>query len=103
MSIVEPKATPETSTAPAELDAARVEAFAGQVVTDVGTVLAGATMYIGYHTGLYTAMADAAFLTPDELAQRAGVHQRYVVEWLGAQAASGYIEYDPATGTCCIR
>jgi len=80
------------------LDEAKVEAFAGQVATDVATVLAGATTYIGHHVGLYAAMADAGPLTPDELAERTGAHPRYTREWLGAQAASGYVEHDADTG-----
>ncbi|MDP8977401.1 MAG: class I SAM-dependent methyltransferase [Actinomycetota bacterium] len=82
----------------AVLDPEKVEAFAGQVATDIGTVLAGATMYIGHHTGLYATLAQHGPLTPDELADRAGAHPRYVREWLGAQAASGYIDYDPDSG-----
>ncbi|QBI18184.1 methyltransferase domain-containing protein [Egibacter rhizosphaerae] len=80
------------------LDESKVEAFAGQVISDIGTVLAGATVYIGHHAGLYTAMADGLPVDPHELAERAGAHPRYVREWLGAQAASGYVEYDPQRG-----
>jgi SAM-dependent methyltransferase len=83
---------------PTVLDEDKVEAFAGQVAADVATVLAGATMYIGHHVGLYAAMADVGHLTPDELATRTGTHPRYVREWLGAQAASGYVEHDADTG-----
>lgn len=43
-------------------------------------------------------MAGAGSLDPAELARRAGVAERYVREWLSAQAAGGYIEYDPASG-----
>ena len=38
-------------------------------------------------------------MTPDELAQRTGTHERYVREWLAAQAAAGYVDYDDATGS----
>lgn len=86
------------SAAPA-VDEDKVEEFAEQVATDIATVFAGATMYIGHHAGLYAAMADGAALTPDELAERAGAHPRYVREWLGAQAAGCYIEYNPDSGT----
>ena len=43
-------------------------------------------------------MAGAGSLTPVELARRSGVSERYVREWLNAQAAGGYVEYDPAGG-----
>lgn len=80
------------------LDQGRIEQFAEQVASDVATVFAGATTYIGHHAGLYAAMADGEPLTPEGLAARAGAHPRYVREWLGAQAASGYVTYDPASG-----
>ncbi len=82
-----------------ELDTERVEAFQGQVATDIATVLAGATVYIGHHAGLYEAMSDGAWLTTEELAERVGAHPRYVREWLGAQAASGYVIADPDRDT----
>ena len=53
---------------------------------------------IGDRLGLYRAMAGAGGLTPAELAKRTGTHQRYVREWLSAQAAGGYVTYDAATG-----
>ena len=88
----------QSAAAETELDADRLEAFAGQVASDIGTVFAGATVYIGHHAGLYAAMADGGALTAEELAERSGAHPRYVREWLGAQAAGGYIEYDRDRG-----
>jgi 2-polyprenyl-3-methyl-5-hydroxy-6-metoxy-1,4-benzoquinol methylase len=43
-------------------------------------------------------MAGAGPLTSDELAKRTGTAERYVREWLNAQAAGGYVEYSPVTG-----
>jgi SAM-dependent methyltransferase len=43
-------------------------------------------------------MADSKPVTPAELAQRTGTTERYVREWLNANAASGYVLYDAATG-----
>lgn len=77
------------------IDQAKVEAFAFQFVGDIGATLAGATTYIGHRTGLYAAMAGAGPLTPNDLASRTGTHERYVREWLNAQAAGGYVTYDP--------
>ena len=88
----------QPAAAPTAFDVDRVEAFAGQVASDIGTVFAGATVYIGHHAGLYAAMADGGALSAEELAERAGAHPRYVREWLGAQAAGGYVEYDPDGG-----
>ena len=88
----------QPAAAPTQLDPDRLEAFAGQVAGDIATVFAGATVYIGHHAGLYAAMADGGALTAEEVAERADAHPRYVREWLGAQAASGYVEYEPASG-----
>src|SRR5438045_6405474 len=73
--------------------------FVGQAVGDVGAVLGGAMVVIGDKLGLYRAMAGAGPLTPTELAARSDTTERYVREWLNAQAAGGYVDYDPATGT----
>jgi SAM-dependent methyltransferase len=41
-------------------------------------------------------MDGAGGMTPGELAERTGTSERYVREWLNAQAAGGYVEYDPS-------
>ena len=56
-----------------------------------------ALVNIGDRLGLYRAMADAQPVTAAELAARTATHERYVREWLNAQAAGGYVTYDPAT------
>src|SRR3989442_1262538 len=57
------------------------------------------TYGIGDRLGLYKAMAGAGPLTSAELAQRTGCAERYVREWLAAQAAGGYVTYDAAAKT----
>jgi SAM-dependent methyltransferase len=54
---------------------------------------------MGDKLGLYRTLAGAGPVTPVELARRSGVAERYVREWLNAQAAGGYVAYDPAGGT----
>ena len=49
---------------------------------------------MGDRLGLYRALAGAGPLTPAELAERTGTAERYVREWLNAQAAGGYVDYD---------
>ncbi len=51
----------------------------------------------GDRLGLYRALADADGLTSEQLAERTGTAERYVREWLSAQAAGGFVDYDPAT------
>jgi SAM-dependent methyltransferase len=65
-----------------------------QAVGDFGSMLTGALVVLGDRLGLYRHLADAGRpLTSAELATAAGCAERYVREWLNAQAASGYVTY----------
>ena len=77
-----------------DIDEAKLEAFMGQVVTDMGAIISAPLMQIGEKLGLYKAMAHAGPLTSEEVAERSGAAERYVREWLRNQAAGGYITYD---------
>jgi SAM-dependent methyltransferase len=79
------------------IDEAKLEAFMGQAVTDMGAVISGPLFLIGEKLGLYKAMAHAGPLTSAEVAERAGAAERHVREWLRNQAAAGYVTYDPET------
>jgi SAM-dependent methyltransferase len=61
----------------------------------MGAIISAPLMVIGEKLGLYKAMAGAGPLTSQEVAERAGAAERYVREWLGNQAAGGYVSYDP--------
>ncbi len=88
-----------TTTEIPTLDEAKLEAFVGQAVVDMGAAISGLLLHIGDRLGLYKAMAGAGPITSDTLARRTGTAERYVREWLGNQAAGGYVVYDPADGT----
>src|SRR3712207_5161470 len=79
------------------IDEDRLQDFVGRFAGDLGAALHGTTVIIGDKLGLYAAMGDSAAVTADELAERTDTDARYVQEWLCAQAASGYVEYDPET------
>jgi SAM-dependent methyltransferase len=79
------------------IDAAKLEAFMGQAVTDMGAIISAPLMLIGEKLGLYKAMAGAGPLTSAEVAERAGVAERSVREWLRNQAAGGYLTYEAET------
>jgi SAM-dependent methyltransferase len=81
------------------IDEAKLGAFVGQAVTDMGAAISGLLLYIGDRLGLYKAMAGAGPVTAAQLAARTGTAERYVREWLGNQAAGGYVSYDPVAGT----
>jgi SAM-dependent methyltransferase len=65
----------------------------------MGAALHAALIVIGDKLGLYRAMADGKPVTSSELAERTGTAERYVREWLNANAASKYVEYDAASKT----
>jgi SAM-dependent methyltransferase len=81
-----------------EVDGQKLEQFVFRAVDEVGATLNAALVVMGDKLGLYRALADAGGLTPEELARRTALSERYVREWLNAQAAGGYVEYDPAGG-----
>jgi 2-polyprenyl-3-methyl-5-hydroxy-6-metoxy-1,4-benzoquinol methylase len=77
----------------------RLNDLVGKLVGDLGAAMAGASILLGDRLGLYKAMADGAPVTSADLATKTGLHERYVREWLAAQAASGYIDYDSNTNS----
>ncbi len=81
-----------------EINQAKLEKFMGQAVGEMGAAMNAALVILGERLGLYKAMAGAGPMTSAELAQKTGTTERYVREWLAAQAAGGYVAYDAATG-----
>ncbi|MGH8380078.1 class I SAM-dependent methyltransferase [Pseudomonas sp.] len=75
------------------MDEAKLNDFMGKLVNDMGGAALLANLLLGDELGLYRAMADSQFITPDELAQKTGCNARLLREWLSAQAASGYMEH----------
>jgi SAM-dependent methyltransferase len=79
------------------VDEARLNEFLGRFVSDLGATVAAGNVVVGHRLGLYRALAEGS-ATPEELAERADCHPRYLTEWLCGQAAGGYVTYDPADG-----
>lgn len=80
------------------IDEAKLNAFMGRFVGDLGAVMHAATIVVGDQLGLYKELAKKPAQV-DELARRTETDARYLREWLSAQAASGYVQYDPANQT----
>jgi SAM-dependent methyltransferase len=74
------------------MDEAKLNAFMGKLVTDMGGAAMVASVIVGEELGLYRVMAGGEPMTADELAQRTNCNPRLIREWLSAQAASGYVE-----------
>src|SRR6267143_854435 len=70
----------------------------GKAVVDFGAAFHAALVRVGDKLGLYKALAAGGPQTPTELAKRTGTAERYVREWLSAQAAGGYVTYDWSNG-----
>jgi SAM-dependent methyltransferase len=87
---------------PTTVDEQKLMAFVFRAVDEVGAALNAALVVMGDKLGLYRALADAGPSTPAELADRTATAERYVGEWLNAQAAGGYVSYDPQTGTYAL-
>ena len=81
-----------------ELDVDKLMGFVFKAVDEVGATLNTALVVMGDKLGLYRGLAGAGPITSTELAEKTGNSERYVREWLNAQAAGGYVEYDPDSG-----
>ncbi|MBC7938900.1 MAG: methyltransferase domain-containing protein [Chitinophagaceae bacterium] len=81
------------------LDRAKVVAVTMRAIGDVTAGYTGVMVSLGHKLGLYKAMAGAGPLSAKEVARRARCADRYVGEWLNAQAAGGYIGYHAVSET----
>ncbi|HVV31185.1 MAG TPA: methyltransferase domain-containing protein [Mycobacteriales bacterium] len=88
-----------TTTDTHTVDEGRLEQLLGQAVTDMGAAMNGVLVMLGSELGLWRGLMGAGPLTAAELAQRAGIPEKYVHQWLATQAGSGYVDYDAARGT----
>lgn len=78
-----------------QINEENLHALLGKFVGDLGATLSAGTMVIGHELGLYDAIKDAGEpVTPVSLAAATNTNERYVREWLDAQAAGGYVEYN---------
>jgi SAM-dependent methyltransferase len=79
------------------IDQGKLEKFMEKAVGEMGAAMNAALVLLGEKVGLYKAMAGGGPMSSDELARKTGTNERYVREWLNAQAAGGYVTYDAAT------
>ena len=77
----------------------RLQDFMGKVLGEMGAAINAALVVVGDRLGLYKAMAGAEPMTAAALAAKTRTDERYVREWLSAQAAGGIVTYDAAKQT----
>ena len=88
-----------TTTSPTTtIDEQRLMGFVFRAVDEIGATLNTALVVMGDRLGYYRALVELGPTTPGELAARTDTESHYAREWLGAQAAGGIVDYDPATG-----
>jgi SAM-dependent methyltransferase len=87
-----------TVDSPPVIDTDKLMKFVFRAVDEVGATLNTALVVMGDKLGWYRAMAGAGPLTPADVASRTGTAERYVREWLNAQAAGGFVDYEPDGG-----
>jgi 2-polyprenyl-3-methyl-5-hydroxy-6-metoxy-1,4-benzoquinol methylase len=83
---------------PMALNQDKLHEFLGKAIVDFGATFNAALIRIGDKLGLFKALAAGGPQTPAELAKRTSTSERYLREWLSAQAAGGYVSYDPTNG-----
>ncbi len=80
-----------------QIDGNKLNAFVGQMLTDLGGASSIAMVRMGDALGLYKNLHAKGPMTSQELADSAKVDGRYLREWLSNQASSNYLSYDPAS------
>ena len=86
------------ATAPVAPDPDKLHAFMGKMVGELGATISTALALLGDHLGLYKALQAHGPATSVDLARATKLNERLIREWLAAQAAAEYIDYDPVTG-----
>jgi SAM-dependent methyltransferase len=87
-----------SATAQPALDPAKLNAFVGRMLGDLGALTNSVLVHVGDQLGFYKTLAKSGAVTSEGLARQTGTSERLVREWLSAQAAQGYVTYDKANG-----
>jgi len=82
-----------------QLDWDKIKQFSMQVYNDIGAAMLGPLSYIGDRLGIFSALAEAGAVTSAALADRTGLSERCLREWLSAMTAAGYVNYDASAKT----
>lgn len=78
-----------------EIDKVKSEAFTGRVLDILNSAALSFMISVGHRTGLYDSMTNLPPSTSQQIADKAGLSERYVREWLGSMVAGKIVEYNP--------
>jgi 2-polyprenyl-3-methyl-5-hydroxy-6-metoxy-1,4-benzoquinol methylase len=81
------------------LNTSQAEAFAERMMGMLNDGALALMTSIGHRTGLFDTMAMIPPATSAQIAEAAGLHERYVREWLGAMVVGRIVDYDTSTRT----
>jgi SAM-dependent methyltransferase len=81
------------------LDMEKLNTLVFRMLVELGAAAVGSLVLLGDRLGLYKALAESGPLTAEAFASKLGMHERYIREWLHAQAAAEYIDYNAANET----
>ena len=81
------------ASAAATIDIEKTKKTAEHVFGMLSGALVSAMIYLGDRMGLYQALSGAGPVTSEALAQKTGLHERWIREWLYQQAAANLIDY----------
>src|SRR5437016_5361642 len=85
------------------IDPEKMKALVERVFGILGGAVTAGMIHLGDRLGLYRALAGAGPLTSDALARKTELHERWVREWLHAQAVTGLGDYAPPAPTALTR
>ncbi len=80
-----------------ELNPDKLNTLVGKMLGDLGGAFSVPTVRIGIRLGLFASLHEDGAATAAELSARLQLAERYVTEWAMAQAANGYVDFDPHT------
>jgi 2-polyprenyl-3-methyl-5-hydroxy-6-metoxy-1,4-benzoquinol methylase len=89
--------------AAAEFNEDKFAELQGKVMGDVGGAMALFMAYIGDQAGVYSALEEQGACTHTALAEATGLSERYLREWLSANAAFGYVDYNGDSDTFSLN
>ena len=82
-----------------QLDQAKADEFAGTVIGFLNGAFTALGLSVGHRSGLLDAMADLEPSTSSQIADAAGLEERYVREWLAGMFVAGIVDYDRTAKT----